>query len=371
MFKARAGLGRLMALLALVAVVALFVAACGSSDKASSSSSTTEALSTSASTAPKELTTVKTTYMPILALAPLFAGEEAGIFTKNGIKNEYKNVNLYDALPVIAQGREDVGIIAPSAAFFNAINQGQKVVGVADRLTYDCSADNKLVVSKKLYDSGVKTFADLKGKTLAILGPGTATQYWNDLLEAKNGMKDSDFKSIKNLAYPDTLTALQTGGVDAGYLAEPLLSQAIEKGIAMPIEAMYNVVPGDDVGFMIYSQKFAQGDTKTAQAWMDAWLESVRYYLDPANKDAVLAAVSKWTEIPVKSLAKIYGTDSWPYMTPNGEVNLDGPKKVISWLSDNKLIEKVPPESTWYDATFVKNAVAKLGSVDADPCAGK
>jgi NitT/TauT family transport system substrate-binding protein len=362
-----------MTSLALVAVVALFVAACGSSDDTSSSTagSTSEASSTSASTTPKELQTVKTTYMPILALAPLFAGEEAGIFTKNGIKNEYKNVNLYEALPVIAQGNEDVGIIAPSAAFFNAINQGQKVVGVADRLTYDCSADNKLVVSKKLYDSGVKTFAGLKGKTLAILGPGTATQYWNDLLEEKNGMKDSDFKSIKHLAYPDTLTALQTGGVDAGYLAEPLLSQAIEKGIAVPIEAMYNVVPGDDVGFMIYSQKFAQEDTETAQAWMDAWLESVRYYLDPANKDAVLAAVSKWTEIPVESLTKIYGTDSWPYMNPNGEVNLEGPNKVISWLSDNKLIEKVPEQSTWYDPTFAKNAVEKLGSVDSDPCAGK
>jgi len=358
-----ARLGRLCLGLLASVIVATGVVACGDDDDSGSAASD--------GSSSQELTTVKTTYMNILALAPLFAGEEAGIFEKNGIKNEYENVNLYEALPLIAQGRQDVGIMAASAAFYNAINQGQQVVAVADRLTYDCSSDNKLVVRKELFDQGVKTYKDLEGKTLAILGEGTATQYWNDKLADENGMSADSFKSIKELGYPETLTALETGGVDAGYLAEPLLSQAIEKGVAEPIIPMYEVVPGDDVGFMIYSKKFADENPETAQAWMKSWLESVRYYLDPANKDAVVAAVSKWTEIPEESLAAMYGTDSWPWMNPNGAVNVDGPERAMDWMLERKFIETAPETSAWYDEQFVTSAVEELGESDSDACASR
>lgn len=344
------------------AALAIGAAACGGSDDEGTATGGT-------ATAGEELTTVRTTYMNILALAPLFAGEEAGIFEENGIKNEYEEVNLYDALPLIAQGRQDVGIIAASAAFYNAINQGQEVKAVADRLTYSCSTDNKLVVSKELYDGGVRTYKDLEGTTLAILGEGTATQYWNDLLEEQNGMTDESFEAIKFLGYPETLTALKTGGVDAGYLAEPLLSQAVADGTAVPIVPMYEVVPGDDVGFMIYSSKFAEENPEAAQAWMDAWLESVRYYLDPANKDAVIAAVSKWTKIREESLAAIYGTDSWSWMNPNGGIEVEGPDKAMDWMLENEFIEEIPAVDEWYDDQFATAAAERLGEVESDPCA--
>ena len=91
---------------------------------------------------------------------------------------------------------------------------------------------------------------------------------------------------------------------------------------------------------------------------MAGWLEGVRYYQDPANKDDVISIVAERTKVPAATISKLYGTDQWPYMDPNGRVDTatvaaeDG-----KWLLDNKIIEKLPEVGDWHDGSVVDAAL--------------
>src|ERR1700754_2057732 len=77
--------------------------------------------------AAQEPTTVRMSYVNVVAMAPLYAAEEEGFFAKHGIKNEYTIApNPYNLLPAQSQGEIDVNIVGTSAAYFNAHNQGLK-----------------------------------------------------------------------------------------------------------------------------------------------------------------------------------------------------------------------------------------------------
>ncbi|MGH3116960.1 MAG: ABC transporter substrate-binding protein, partial [Gaiellales bacterium] len=270
------------------------------------------------------LDTVKGTYSAIAAYAPLFVAMEEGFFTKHGIKNEMDEVRINEALPLVSSGEYDWGRAENGPGWFNAINSGLDLYGVVDRLTYTCSADNTLVVSKQAADEGVDTFPELAGKSIGIIAPGTQGDYWLGQLLDEHGMSADDVKVV-NLDYPDQLAAMASGNLDAAFMLEPLLTQGLEDGSIVPLQSMLEVTPGANIGTMIFGGKFIdREDGDVAARWIAAWLEAARFAQDPANRDATLAAVQKWTDMELKTLETIYdGKNTWPQVDVNGQVDAD------------------------------------------------
>jgi len=304
-------------------------------------------------------------YVNIIAMAPLYAAEDEGLFAKHGIKNEYTLApNPYAMLAPQSQGRLDVNIVGTSAAYFNAHNQGLKIRTVADRMQYRCSSDNTLIARTAVHEAGLKAPADLKGKRIAIIARGSGTEYWLGLILARVNLKMSDV-SIVTLSYPDTLTALKTGAIDAGFVPQPLTATALGDGTAKRIIAMHEVLPGQQLGKLIYSQDFIdRNGGKTAAAWLAGWIEGVRFAQNPANKARMIELVAKWTKADVALITKLYGTDQWPYADPNGDLDTDYiAKNDGPWMLENKLIEKLPTPAEYYDSRPVKAAQAIVGRV--------
>jgi ABC-type nitrate/sulfonate/bicarbonate transport system substrate-binding protein len=287
-----------------------------------------------------------------------------GFFTKHQISVEFSNADIYSRLAVQGQGKLDVNIPGVGGAFFNAVNQGLRVRAVADRQQYQCASDNLLLARTGAYNTGLKTVADLKGKKVAILAKGSTTEYWLDRALADVGLKESDLGQIVTLTYPDTANALKSGAVDAGFLVQPLAYQLINDGSAKRVKAMNEVAPNEQQGLITMSQDFIEKRPDVAARWMAGWLEGVRYYQDPANKDEVAKIIADRTKVPVNQVNSLYGTDQWPYMDPNGNVNTgrvaadDG-----KWLVDNKIIQKLPDVGNWYDKSVVDAALKIVGEV--------
>ncbi len=340
---------------ALLAAVSVFlIIACGGSSPSSASS-------------PGQLATVNTNYLPVLPVAPIFIAEDKGFFKKHGIVNNYTTVDIYATLAVQSQGGVDVDIPGAGAALFNAINQGLHLKVVASRQQYNCTSDNLFVVRTDLWNKGIRSMGDLKGKKIAILSRGSTTEYWMDLLLDKAGMTEKDL-TIVTLSYPDTVTALKTGAVDAAFLIEPLAYQDLLTGNVKRIISMGQVAPNMEQGQITMSDQFIQKDGgKTAANWMAAWLDAVRYYQDPKNKQDVINIIAKWTKVPTETVAGLYGTDQWPYMNPNGQLNVkDIEQNTGPWLIQHKYIDHMPASKTYYDQSVIQKALKEVGTVSAN-----
>ena len=308
--------------------------------------------------------TVTVNTLPILSLAPMMVADAKGFFTKYNIKVEFTNADIYSRLAVQSQGQLDVNIPGAGAAFFNAINAGLKLHAVADRQQYRCASDNLLLARTAAYESGLKSVKDLKGKKVAILGRGSSTEYWLDLILQKEGMSQSDLAGVATLGYPDTVNALKTGAVDAGFLVEPLAFTLLQSGEAKRLLAMHQVAPNQEQGLITMSDKFVKERPDVAARWMAGWLEGVRYYSNSANRKEVVSIIAAGTKVPEATINSLYGTDQWPYVDPNGDVDT---AVVLSddakWLLANKVVTKMPATPDWYDSSVVNAAQRIVGKV--------
>lgn len=317
---------------------------------------------------PKKLEIVKGTFTTLVAYAPLFAAVDKGFFAKYGIENQISNVAITASLPLVARGDYDWGRSTNGPGYFNAINSGLAIVGVVDRLTYACSADNVLSVSTKAWETGVRAFEDLKGKTVAHNAPGTATEYWHTLNLRRTGLKATDMR-IVYLNYPDMLAALSTGGADAGYLPEPLVTKGVLEGKIKPILHMHKVAPGDNIGMIFFGRKFIEkqnGDL--AVRWVMAYLEGARFAQDRKNRDEVIQLVAKWTRVEERVLQTAYdGKLTWPQVNPNGHVDVEHMLRGQGeYFLKTGQVDKLPAPRQIYDPRFVNEALKVIGEVPFD-----
>lgn len=310
-----------------------------------------------------KLDVVKGTLTPLLAYAHVYSAIDKGIFAKYGIENQIDSVGLVASLPIVARGSYDWGRSSNGPGYFNALNSGLGVIGVVDRLTYTCSSDNCLSVSTKNYDVGVRSFANLKGRSIGINAPGSATDYWVGRALVANGMTRADVRIVA-LGYPELLAAMSSGSIDAGYLPEPLLTKGVMEGKVKILQPVVEVVPGDNIGMMFFGNAFAE-KTDLATRWLMAYVEGVRFAQNRENRDEVIRIVAKHTRVETTVLESIYDKRiTWPQVDPNGRV--DAAKMLAGqgqYFLETKQVDKLPAPTRIFDPTLLNAALKQVGEV--------
>lgn len=314
----------------------------------------------------RKLDVVKGTLTPLLAYAHLYSAIDTGIFAKYGIENQIDSVDLVASLPIVARGSYDWGRSSNGPGYFNALNSGLGIVGVVDRLTYNCSSDNCLSVTAKNYEAGVRKFADLKGKVIGINAPGSATDYWVGRALAANRMTRADVRVVA-MGYPELLSALTAGSVDAGYLPEPLLTKGVVEGKVKILQPVVDVVPGDNIGMMFFGKAFAE-KKDLATRWLMAYVEGIRFAQSRDNRSEVIRIVAKYTKVETSILETIYEKRvTWPQVDPNGRV--DAAKMLAGqgqFFLETKQVDALPEPSRIFDPTLLNAALKQVGEVPFD-----
>lgn len=146
-------------------------------------------------------------------MAPLWAGQEKGLFAKYGI----------DAELIYLAGGGRIALALESESI--QIGQLNLNAGVEARL-----AGGNIVIIGAIYDSyyfqifgktGVDSAAQLKGKVIAASSPGAASEYGiRDALQSF-GFKDSDYKILYACGTDARVQALQLGLADAAIISPP------------------------------------------------------------------------------------------------------------------------------------------------------
>jgi len=176
----------------------------------------------------------------------LYVGDENGYFKEAGIKIEQmRGAGAGDAVRNIVAGNGDIAMADPLSAFF-AIQAGAELEGFYCPYTKNWMT---LMINKT---KGIKTPADLRGKTIAINSMGSTTRYYLMVLLGRNGMSERDVTIVATGL--DFASALVSGRADAASSWESsnwgmLVAGGIPKDQVLDYEVWpyTNIIPGPNV----------------------------------------------------------------------------------------------------------------------------
>jgi len=138
--------------------------------------------------------------------------------------------------------------------------------------------------------SGVRSFADLKGRKVAVL-KGTAYQRPFDRLLQDAGLSEKDLKII-NLDWPTSKAALITHDIDASFGGADL-NLLIDKGVTLPVSTKDKGLAYSIQASVLVTDDFSARYPKYTARVVKQIVRASRWASDEANRDKLIAL---WAE---------------------------------------------------------------------------
>jgi NitT/TauT family transport system substrate-binding protein len=323
-----------------------------------------------ATTAPIAITGLAVGVTGNTADAPLFIAQDKGYFKEQGFEVSFTNFQTAaDAVAPLAGGQIALGAGAMGAGLFNAVARGLDIKIVADKGQHSGTPQNGftsalvLAVSKQDSDAGTyKTYADMKGKTVALTGKGAGAEVMLDKALQSVGLSTADVE-IKALSFSDMLPALTNHSINLAVEIEPFVAQGEARGILVAWKKSEELYAGQQGGVLMYGPAVAKLGGDAGDRIMVAYLKGLRDYyeafgLKRKNESDVVAILTKYTSVKDPSL---YAKMGWDYMNPDGFVNADAVAEDLQWYAAHGYVPQVPALSSVIDNSFVEHALQRLG----------
>jgi len=233
--------------------------------------------------------------------APLTLADKAGLFKKNGLNVDIRMIPQKDRHLALASGA--IQCVATTVETYVAWNANGVPVTQIFQMDKSYGADGMAV------RNDVNSFADLKGKTIAVSAPGT-TPYFNVAwMLSKNGLSMKDVKLVTLEPQP-AAQSFVLGRNDAAFTYEPYLSMVREKPEAGKILATTIEYPMvmDTVGC---DPKWLAANPKAAKMLAESYFDAVEMIKTKQNESYTImgAAVKQTAEQFGKSASYIRWAD--------------------------------------------------------------
>lgn len=279
--------------------------------------------------------------------APLSLADKAGIFKKNGLDVELKMIPQKDRHLALAS--ESIQCAATTVETHVAWNANGVPIVQIFQMDKSYGADGLAV------RNDIKTFADLKGKSIGVSAPGTAPYFGLAWMLNKNGMTLKDVKLVSLEPQP-AAQAFVAGQNDAAMTYEPYLSTVRANPAAGKILATtldYPMVM-DTVGC---APGWLKTHAKAAQALTDSYFEALEMIkADPTKANELMGSAVKQTG---EQFAKSSAYLRWQDKAANrkffaGEIT-SFMKDAEKILLEAGVIRKAPENlAVTFDASYIK-----------------
>ncbi|WP_284981240.1 ABC transporter substrate-binding protein [Arthrobacter sp. efr-133-TYG-118] len=207
-------------------VIALSLAACGTSTASSNGTASGSAAADTAS-----MPTVKLMVGGIdkQIYLPYQLAEQLGFYQKYGVKMELSTesqggVGAEDAM---ASGQVDMA----GAWYVHTVDFQSKGKNVINLVQLSGAPGERIMCSPK---ANVKTGADLKGKTVGVTDLGSGTDELTQFVAAKAGLAKTDYHTIAVGAGATAIAAIQRGSADCVMTTQPTVGALENKNLAVP-----------------------------------------------------------------------------------------------------------------------------------------
>jgi NitT/TauT family transport system substrate-binding protein len=172
--------------------------------------------------------------LKLSSAAPLFLAKDRGYFEQEGIDADLK---FFDAAVPIAvaavSGDIDVGFTGFTGAFYNLAGKGGLKVIAGTAREAPGFQNTAYVASKRAYDAGLRTLADLPGHSVGITQTGSTFHYSLGLIADKLKFDIATVKVVPLQSLPNVAAAIKGGQLDAALTATTTIMPVVASGDAV------------------------------------------------------------------------------------------------------------------------------------------
>jgi ABC-type nitrate/sulfonate/bicarbonate transport system substrate-binding protein len=231
----------------------------------------------------------------------------------------------------LASGTLDAGAVG-SLSILPAIEKGLDVKLTGTFFEERSTAGQGTWMVRK--DSGIKTPADLKGKTIGTNSIGSPV-YWLAKAWMKQGGleegKDYKFVAVPFAVMEESLSNKQ---VDAAVMIQPFTTRATNSGKYDVLFRTSDVQDPFVQTIVAVRSSFIKDNEAAVQAFVKDWEAAAKFGSDPANRDAVVQVTAKAVKVAPDSLASYLRTPTDYYYPSDGRVDATALQRNWDWFAD-------------------------------------
>lgn len=265
-----------------------------------------------------QTTNVRIAFNGFGGIAPIYLGQDAGIFKKRALNLELIFIPGGSLSLQALIGKSLDVLMTGGPPVVNAYLQGAKIKiigGVVNLLPYTFIATG-----------GIRNAEQLKGKKIGISRFGSNTDYVVRLALNQFGLAQNEAQIIQVGGSQARLVAMKSGAIQATVLSpeETVVAQKmgytvlldfIEKGIEFP---HVTVVVRDD---------YLENQAQTARVFMRAYVEAVRYYR--THREEAIKKIIFLSKLPERQMGEVIYEGSLRATPDDGRPTLKGMDVVI------------------------------------------
>ena len=205
----------------------------------------------------------------------------------------------------------------------------------------------------------IKSFAELKGKTVGLSLAVDTISISTRKLMALNGVKEGDFKVKELVGTPARADCLKKGECDAVPLGQPedfvLMNQGYRR-LGVSTDAMANFQ------FIVSAvrRSWAEKNKDSLVRYARAMAASFQYMRDPVNRDEVVRIVTETTgssEQIARQTLSLYFDPDRGVIPKRGEIDVKGFGEVIRIMGEvGELKPPLPAVERFIDLQYLKAA---------------
>lgn len=204
---------------------------------------------------------------------------------------------------------------ASASAYLAAKQSGLPIIAIH---TAVYPVDNAWVV---MPDSDIKGIEDIKGKRIGYTSPKAVSDGFSLMALDGLGIKHDEVERIPGGGVGQNLAMLENGGVDIGYIVEPLASVRADRyREILKLKDHVDAVPLASFG--VVSEEFAAANPDLIASLIAARVKAVDFiYENPAEAGRIVAKAydNLPEEIAVKAVERLAGLGYWT----RGEIKME------------------------------------------------
>lgn len=292
-----------------------------------------------------------------VSTVPLLIAASQGLFTRHGVDPAVEfTPNSQTLRAGLADGTYDVAHAAVDNAIAMVETAGADVVIV---MGHDDSM-NELFVQPS-----IASVVALRGQTVIVDAPNTAYALQARKILLDQGLApERDYTLATVGGTPLRLKAmLENPAYAASMLNPPFAIQARRQGLKSLGLASQLIGPYQGPGAFVL-RSWAQNNRDVLVRYIAAYIEALRWFLDPANRSAAIAFLIKELSLDAAVAEQAYeqALASPGGLAPDAQLSVEGLRNVLKLRAE---IERQwsgtpPPPERYYDLTYRAAALARL-----------